>query len=258
MKETLRTLSVVLSIIGASAIIGNSINQSAAIIASSIKTKEADTQTKIISELVKMLKEKDLAQPKEVQPTARMPEVAGSKKVEGVGVGTNPSKGNDNAHVLMVEFSDFQCPFTKRFFQQTFPQIEKEYIETGKVKFAYRDLALAFHPMAKPAAIVARCAGKQGKYWQMFDKLLTGNSLDKETFKKYAQELGLDIKAFEDCQENPEIKEAVEADIKDAEKFGAEGTPSFFINGRFVGGAYPFDIFKKIIDEELTKPIEIK
>lgn len=256
MKDILRSILFSLSIVIASLVIGNSITLAAKIIANSIQAKEADASAKVISELGKTIKEKDFVRPRKVAPDVVMPEAVGVKKIEGVGIGTNPIKGNANAPVLMVEFSDFQCPFTKRFYQETFPQIEKEYIATGKVKFAYRDLALGFHPMAKPAAIVARCAGSQGKYWQMFDKLLTGDSLDKEVFKKYAQELSLNMKAFEDCQDSPQIKEVVENDVEDAGKFGAQGTPSFFINGSFIGGAYPFDTFKKLIEEELAGTLE--
>ena len=258
MKDPLRSLLFSFSIVIASVVIGASIIRAAKIIGNSIKAKEADGSAKIISELVKTLKEKDLGWAREAAGIRRMPEAIGSKKVEGVTAGTNPIEGNAKAPVLMVEFSDFQCPFSKRFYQQTFPQIDKEYIATGKVKFVYRDFPLGFHPFANPAAVAVRCAGKQGKYWQMFDKLLLGNSLDKETLKKYALELGLNVKTYEECQDAPEIKGAVESDLRDAEKFGVQGTPTFFINGRVISGAYPFDVFKKIIEEELAKSVKTK
>jgi len=252
MKDVFRTFIFSLSIIIAALVIGFSVIRAAKIIGDSIKAKQADSSARIVSELVKVLKEKEPSGSREAAEYRRMFESIGSKKVEGVTVGTNPLKGNAKAPVVMVEFSDFQCPFTKKFHQQIFPQIEKEYIATGKVKFAYRDLPLGIHPSAMPAAIAVRCAGKQGNYWQIFDKVLAGDSLDRETFKKYAQESGLPMKAYEECLDKPEIKEAVAEDLKDAEKFGALGTPSFFINGRFVSGAYPFDVFKKIIEEELS------
>jgi len=247
-RDSLFSFSVIISAL----IIGVSIIQAARIITESAKSKEVDILLKSVSELDRMLKEKEAVLPKGAVEKKKT-EAVGSRKVEGVGIGSNPIKGNVNAPVLMVEFSDFQCPYSKKFYQQVFPLIEKEYISSGKVKFAYRDLPLGFHSMARPAAIAARCAGKQGKYWQMFDKIISSGSLDNEALKKYAQELGLNMKAYEDCLSKDEFKGALDIDIKDAAKFGVSGTPGFFINGRFVNGAYPFETFKKIIEEELAK-----
>lgn len=177
----------------------------------------------------------------------------GAKRVGGVSAGANTVKGKPGAKVLIVEFSDFQCPFSKRFYTQTFPMLEKEYIDTGKVKFAYRDFPLGFHPQAMPAAIACECAGKQGKYWQMFDKLSTTDSLETESLKKYAVEIGVDAQSFNDCLDGQKTKGDVDADLKEAMTFGVKGTPAFFINGRLIEGALPFEVFKKIIDEELSK-----
>jgi len=250
-RDSLFSFSVIISAL----IIGVSIIQAARIITESAKSKEVDILLKSVSELDRMLKEKEAVLPKGAVEKKKT-EAVGSRKVEGVGIGSNPIKGNVNAPVLMVEFSDFQCPYSKKFYQQAFPLIEKEYISTGKVKFAYRDLPLGFHTLAKPAAIAARCAGKQGKYWQMFGKIILSNSFDTEILKKYAQELGLNIKAYDDCLSKDEFQGELESDIKDAAKFGVSGTPAFFINGRFVNGAYPFETFKKIIEEELAKPLK--
>ena len=253
MKDIWRSLVLACSIVIASVIISIGMIWAAKIIGNSIKTKDKDSSVNIIYGLAKALTEKNANLPIEMPINRKMPEVMGSKKVDGVTVGINPIKGITSAPVLIVEFSDFQCPFSKRFYQETFPQMEKEYITTGKVKFAYRDFALGFHQFAKPAAILARCAGKQGKYWQMFDKLLMGNALDNDIFKKYTQELNLNLNQCQKCQSLPEIQEAVERDIQEATKFGVEGTPSFFINGRFINGAQPYAVFKKIIEEELAK-----
>lgn len=240
------------SVIIAALIIGLSIILGARIIAKSVKSQEVDMLVKTLFEMERMLREKDTAPLKGSAENFKAP-VVGSRKVEGVTLGTNPLKGNVNAPVSMVIFSDLQCSYCKKFFQQTFPLIEKEYISTGKVKFAYRDFPLGSHALASPAAIAARCAGKQGKYWQMLDKLITGTSLEKEALTKDAQELGLNMKSYEECLTSNEIKEALDSDIKDAKKFGVSGTPGFFINGRFISGAYPFETFKKIIEEELVK-----
>lgn len=243
MKKSSSHLILSFSIIIAALIVACSVIAAAKIISGSISVIQPDNSSKIASEVVKVLR----------GPAANGAPEPGSKFVEGVTSGDNPLKGKVDAPVLMVEFSDFQCPFSKRFFQVVLPQIEKEYIATGKVKFAYRDLALDFHPFARPAAIAARCAGEQGKYWEMFGKLAGGQSLDETTIKTYVQELDLNEKAYQKCQEAPELSKALENDLQDAEKFGAHGTPSFFINGRLVEGAVPFDVFKKIIDEELEK-----
>lgn len=253
MKNNWRSLALPYSIVAGSIVIAIGMICAAKIIAESIKTRNAYSSNKIISELVKALNENDAGRNRVAPINQKIPEIIGSKKVDGVTIGTNPIKGVASAPVLIVEFSDFQCPFTKRFYQQTFPQIEKEYISTGKVKFAYRDFTLNFHQFAKPAAILARCAGKQGKYWQMFDKLLMGDSLNNEILKKYTRELNLNLNLSEKCQNMPEINEAVDRDTQDADKLGVEGTPSFFINGRFVSGAQPYELFKKIIEEELAK-----
>jgi len=258
MKNTWRGLELPCSIMVASVIIGIGMIWAAKIIGDCIIVRNNDSSAKITYELAKALNEKNTGRIAEVPIDQKIPEVMGSKKVDGVTVGTNPIKGMVSAPVLMVEFSDFQCPFTKGFYQQTFPQIEKEYISTGQVKFVYRDFPLNFHQLAKPAAILARCAGEQGKYWQMFDKLLRGNSLDNEIFRKYTQELNLNLNLCEKCQNMPEINEAVDSDIKDAVKLGVEGTPTFFINGRLVSGAQPYQVFKKIIEEELAKSVNKK
>ncbi|MCX5714142.1 MAG: DsbA family protein [Candidatus Omnitrophica bacterium] len=258
MKDMVRSFIVSLAILIASVVIGTSMIRAAQIIADSLKVKEADSSARIVSELARILRDKEPSGSREAAEYRKILDSIGSKRVKGVSVGTNPLKGASGAPVVMVEFSDFQCPFSKKFYQQTFPQIEKEYIATGKVKFFFRDLPLEMHQDAKLAAIAARCAGQQGKYWKMFDKLLKGDSFDQGAVKRYAQELGLDMKAFEKGMKNLTIQQAVETDLKEAREFGAQGTPTFFINGRFVNGAVPFDVFKRIIDEELAQQAKEK
>ena len=255
MKEGWQILVLSCSIILASLITSMGLIQAAKIIGKASKVRSDDALIKIVQELTKALNEKDSGRMGNVAKDQKVAEIAGSKKIEGVTIGTNPTKGVASAPVLMVEFSDLQCPFTKRFYQQVFPQIDKEYIATGKIKFTYRDYLLGFHQFAKPAAILARCAGKQGKYWSMFDKLLTGESLNNELFKKYTQELGLNLNQLEKCQVSSEINTGLDKDAQDAAQFSVDGTPTFFINGRFISGAQPFAVFKKIIDEELAKTV---
>ena len=180
-----------------------------------------------------------------------IPPELGSEKVEGVTPGTNQVKGAASAPVLMVEFSDFECPFSKKFSLETFPQIEKEYISTGKVKFAYRDFS--FHLQTKSPVTASRCAGKLGKYWEMFDKISKSVMLEKDSISIFAKEIGLDKDNFTRCLNDPSVKNEIQKDIDEAAKFGVKGTPAFFINGRMLLGAMPFEVFKQVIDEELKK-----
>ena len=236
-------------IILASLILGISFIIGASMLTKTIKAKEIIISDKSLNRIVGAIQ--SLRQGAEA-PQPKMPE-PGEKRVEGVTAGTSPIKGKANAQVLLVEFSDFQCPYSKMFYKESFPQIQKEYIDTGKVKFAYRDYPLDFHPLAKGAAVACRCAGRQNKYWEMFDKLMTNNALDIDSLKKYSQEIGLNAGSFEKCLGDSSIANEVDKETQEAAQFGVQGTPAFFINGRFVEGAYPFEAFKKIIEEELTK-----
>src|SRR5262249_13409984 len=159
-----------------------------------------------------------------------------------------PIKGAKDALVRIVQFSDFQCPFCSRV-EPTISKVMDEY--KGKVRVAWRDLPLPFHPNAMPAAIAARAAGDQGKFWEMHDKIFADQQhMDRETYEKYAQELGLNMGKFKAALDAQKGKEGIEADAAGG-KIGARGTPAFFINGKFLSGAQPFESFKAKIDEEL-------
>lgn len=242
-KNRFLLLLICVSVLIASGIVGYSVIYSSKIIAATIRDKQMTSPQPRLNE--PRWPNIPMPQAKDLEP--------GSKVVPGVTAGHNEVMGNKNAKVLMVEFSDFQCPFSKRFYQGVFPQIEKEYIKNGKVKFAYRNFPLAFHSQARPAAIACECAGEQDKYWQMFDKLSKGDSLETADLKKYAKEIGLDMGSFEACLTGEKTKTLIDSDMSDAQKLGVQGTPAFFINGRLVEGSMPFETFKKIIDEELSK-----
>jgi protein-disulfide isomerase len=175
------------------------------------------------------------------------------KRVE-VSLDDDPIKGDANAPVTIVEFSDFQCPFCGRFYKQTLPLIEKEYINTGKVKLIFRDFPLNFHENAQKAAEAAECADEQGKFWEYHDKIFENQKkLDMTSLKGYAAEIGLDIEKFDSCIDTGKYSSEVQKDFNDGSRYGVSGTPTFFINGIKLVGAYPFDAFKQIIDAELTK-----
>jgi protein-disulfide isomerase len=160
-----------------------------------------------------------------------------------------PVKGAKDAPVTIVQFSDYQCPFCSRV-EPTIAQVMDTY--KGKVRVVWRDLPLPFHPNAMPAAIAARAAGDQGKYWEMHDKIFANQQqMDRATYEKYAQELGLNMGKFKAALDANKGKELIEADATAGGKIGARGTPAFFINGKFLSGAQPFDQFKAKIDEEL-------
>ncbi|WXH33054.1 hypothetical protein WA016_07055 [Myxococcus stipitatus] len=171
--------------------------------------------------------------------------------VQKVEVGNSPVKGPQNAPVTIVAFSDFECPFCSRVVP-TLKQIEEQY--AGKVKVAFRNQPLPMHPNAKGAAAAALAAHEQGKFWEMHDKLFANQrALDRASLEKYAQELGLNVDKFKAALDSNKFAQQIDADAADANRLGATGTPTFFINGRTVVGAQPLAEFKRVIDEELKK-----
>ena len=162
--------------------------------------------------------------------------------------------GKEDAPIIIVEFSDYECPFCERFYTQTLPQIKSTYIETGKAKFVYRDFPLGFHSQAEPVAIAANCAGEQGKYFQYHDKIFSNGGAGGKSssdYKKWAQELGLNMPKWEKCTSDPAQKQEIQKDVSDGSAAGISGTPGFIINGKVISGAQPFSVFQQIIDAEL-------
>jgi len=163
-------------------------------------------------------------------------------------------KGDPNAPVTIVEWSDFECPFCERFYQQTLGLIEKEYIDTGKVNMVYRDFPLSFHENAQKAAEAAECAGEQGKFWEMHDSLFeNGVEGGVRSFKKFAKDLDLNDAEFNECLDSGKMESEVKKDMVDGQNAGVKGTPAFIINGKLLSGAQPFSVFKQAIDEALTE-----
>lgn len=183
--------------------------------------------------------------------------VAGEKI--NVSADDDPFVGNGKAKVVIVEFSDFQCPFCRTFWSNTLPQIKKEYIDTGKAKFVFRDYPLSFHPAAQISAEASECADDQGKYWEMHDKIF-GEQAKKGTgtvtygsieLKSWASQIGLNMNIFNRCLDSRKYKLEVEKDLSDGSVYGVSGTPTLFINSKPIVGAQPFSAFKAMIDEEL-------
>src|SRR3989344_1746733 len=183
-----------------------------------------------------------------------------TKDKQDVSVDDDSFLGKKSAPVVVVEFSDFQCPFCRSFWRDTLPLIKSEYIDTGKVRFVYRDFPLGFHPGAIPAAQATECAEDQGKFWEMHDKIFIEQDkqgsgtvqFGVDDLKRWAGELGLNTGEFNSCLDSGKYAEEVSNDLKDGQAAGVSGTPSFFINGRSIVGAQPFSAFKAIIDEGLS------
>jgi len=170
--------------------------------------------------------------------------------------------GNAHAKVTMIEFGDYQCPSCRLFWKEVEPRLRKEYIDTGKVKFVFADFPIVqIHPEAALAAMAVDCAGDQNKYWQYHDKVFREQDRQGDeviTFragdlKKWARDIGLEPAAFNACLDSGRHKADVAKDKAEGDLLHVRGTPTFFINGRVVGGPQPYLVFKHVIDEELKK-----
>lgn len=186
-------------------------------------------------------------------PTGRpRPSGPDANAVYRVAVGDAHFKGPADAKITIVQWSDFQCPFCARI-EPTIDEVMKTYNGDVRVAFKHNPLA-SIHPRAEPAALAAEAAGRQGKFWEMHAKLFANSkALTDENFVKWAQEIGLDIVQFNKDIADPALKATVAAMQKEAIGLGARATPAFFINGRFLNGAVPFEQFKKLIEAELKK-----
>jgi protein-disulfide isomerase len=160
------------------------------------------------------------------------------------------SQGPANAPIELVEFADFQCPFCFH----AHPTVEKVLSTYGdRIHFVYRHYPLSSHPNARPAAEASECAAEQDKFWPYYQVLFSDPSkLDAAGLKASAAQVGLDIDRFNACVDSHKYKSVVDTDMKDGEKAGVSGTPAFFVNGRTLSGAQPFEEFKDLIDEELA------
>jgi len=179
----------------------------------------------------------------------------------------DPVKGNPDAPITIVEFSDFQCPFCARFHSITLPQLEANYIDSGKVKFVYRDFPIqSIHPNAVPAALASECADEQGMFWEYHDLVfenqkkwqgLSRNAMIG-TFEQYALELGLNTSDFNTCFESGKYGDEVTKDLQDGVSYGVTGTPGFFIGNDELGyvkiiGAQPYPVFERLIEDQIAR-----
>ncbi len=166
-----------------------------------------------------------------------------------------PSLGDPDAPVVMVEYSDYACPFCARFFEETLPDIKENYIDTDRVRFVYKDLIVVG---GGKAAEAAHCAGEQDAYWEYHDLLFEnleqdrGNWADADIHVGYAEELGLDSQELVECFEEERYAERVQRSTEEAVGLDITGTPGFVINGEVVSGAQPYQVFEEVIERKLN------
>lgn len=165
-----------------------------------------------------------------------------------------PSLGPDDAPITIVEFSDFECPFCKKFHQETFQSLIDAY--PGQIRFVYRNLPLtSIHPNAMPAAVASLCANEQNMYWDYHDKLFNGNVLSRDIYMQYATDLNLNAEEFTACLDSGKFDDFISQDMDFAFNLGVQSTPTFFINGLAIVGAQPLSSFQNLIDKELAGEI---
>ena len=162
-----------------------------------------------------------------------------------------PVRGPDSAKVSIVEFSDFQCPFCGRV-NPTLRKIQKEYGD--QVRIVFKHLPLSIHSKAPAAHAAAEAAHRQGKFWEMHDRIFANQrALEVDVLEGYAQAMGLDMDRYQEDVVSADVKNRIAADTSEAKRLGVTGTPGFFLNGRFLSGSQPFERFQVMIDEELAK-----
>lgn len=166
---------------------------------------------------------------------------------------TGHAKGDPDAPVTIVEWSDFECPFCARFYSQTLNQIDAQYIETGKVRIIYKHFPLSFHPNAQKAAEATECAADQDKFWEMHDLMFeNGVAGGIASFKQFAADLGLDTAEFNECLDSGEKEQRVKDDMAEGAANGITGTPGFLVAGQKISGAQPFAVFQQAIEAALN------
>lgn len=170
-------------------------------------------------------------------------------------LGNDRRLGMKSAPVSIVEFSDFQCSFCRKFWANTLPKLKDVYVKQGKVRFAYRHFAI-LGKFSEQAAIASECAAEQGKFWEYHDKLFSsrgGLAFTQPKLEEYGRELALKEVNFEGCLRTGKYRKKVEGETAVAASLGARGTPTFFVNGRLMVGAQPFAAFQAVIEEELNR-----
>lgn len=195
----------------------------------------------------------DQASPAQVTDTPAVAPTLDTTALTDIDTDDDPFRGPSNAAVTIIEFSDYQCPFCKRYVDETLPLILDTYGD--RVRYVFHDFPIEqLHPQAALAAQGARCAFDQGKFWEYHDLLFQKQgALAADNLKGYAAKLGLDQKTFDGCLDSGKYAQEVQDDFDEARALSVTATPTFFINGRKLVGAQSFATFQTIIEEELQK-----
>ena len=166
-----------------------------------------------------------------------------------------PSLGPEDAKIVIVEFSDFQCPYCRRFHEETYRALLDAY--PGQIRFVYRNLPLppTMHPDAMSAAVASLCANDQDAYWDYHEKLFSSETLGEETYVQYAADLSLDVEEFTSCLSSGKHDDFIKQDMEFSSNLGVQSTPTFFVNGLAIVGAQPLSNFTQLIDKELAGEI---
>lgn len=224
----------------------------------------ACAQGQDIEALRKEIETLKLQQRQLAEDLQRMQQALGMRS-STLSLGNAPSRGQADAPLVLVEFSDYECPFCIRHFTQTMPQIERDYIATGKLRYVFMDYPIdQLHPAALKAHEAARCAGEQGRFWEMHNRLFTpAGTHGPDQLKQLASQLGLDRTAFDACLDSGRMQAAVRESVDTAMGLGADGTPQMYLavpNGdgtvrliRSIRGAVPYPQLKQLIDSMLTQ-----
>jgi protein-disulfide isomerase len=228
-------LLISFSIIGASFFVASSLDR-------------ATAQIEVVTEIFEDFPVAAAARPNDRPSRPNRPD---SNREYEVALGASPVRGGENAAVTIVEWSDFQCPFCNRV-TPTLAKIEEEYGD--RVRFVFKHLPLSIHPQAKAAHAASEAAFKQGKFWEMHDLIFANQrDLAVPTLEGHAVAIGLDMVKFRRDVQAEDVAKRINEDLEQAATLGVSGTPSFFINGKFLSGAQPFANFKRVIDEALEK-----
>lgn len=195
---------------------------------------------------------------KQARPSRAARPTTGKTSING-----DPIMGNADAPLVLVEFSDYECPFCGRFFRNTMSDIKKNFVDTGKIRYVFKDFPLAFHKKAPKAAEAAHCAGEEGKFWQMHDLIFENQKqLDIPSLISRADKLGLNADNFKRCLDDGRYAEGIKKDIEAGKSSSVTGTPSFLlgpvndkgeVEGSILRGAQPYESFKAAIDAMLVK-----
>ncbi len=182
-----------------------------------------------------------------------------------LGISEQPFKGSPNAALTLIEFTDYQCPFCRKYAKQTLPDLEKDYIETGKIQYIVRDFPLqSLHKEAFQAAVAADCAAEQGQYWEMHDRLLSSSSSPYRDWEQHAEAIGLNTRQFQNCLTSIKPGQGVQKDLVEGRKAGVQGTPTFFLGVadqnnqniqvlKVMRGAQSYSQMKRSLDQFLVE-----